>query len=62
MKMHKLFDRSGWLPVEGVDCVARSRGEGDFVFRKDGYLASVRIQGNDLKDEETVVFCQVSEE
>jgi hypothetical protein len=62
MKMHKLFDRSGWLPVEGVDCVARSRGEGDFVFRKDGYLASVRIQDNDLKDEETVVFCQVSEE
>jgi hypothetical protein len=61
LKMHKLFDRSGWRPVEGIDCAARPAGGGNFVFRKDRYLASVRIQGNDSNDEEIVVLCQVSE-
>jgi hypothetical protein len=61
LKMDKLFERSGWLPVEGIDCVARSAGEGNFVFRKDRYLASVRIQEGDSNEEEMVVLCQVSE-
>jgi hypothetical protein len=61
LKMYELFDRSGWMPVEGIDCVARAAGGGSFVFRKDRYLASVRIQDNDSNGEETVVLCQVSE-
>jgi hypothetical protein len=61
LKMYELFDRSGWMPVEDIDCVARAAGGGNFVFRKDRYLASVRIQGNDSNGEETVVLCQVSE-
>lgn len=61
LKMYELFDRSGWQPVEGIDGVARSAVEGNFVFRKDRYLASVRIEDNDLNDAEKVVLCQVSE-
>jgi hypothetical protein len=61
LKMHDLFDRSGWMPVKGIEFMARPAEWGNFVFRKGRYLASVRIQDNDSKTEEIVVLCQVSE-
>jgi hypothetical protein len=61
LKMHELFDRSGWLQVKGINCLSRPAGGENFVFRKDRYLASVRIQDGDSNDEEIVVLCQVSE-
>jgi hypothetical protein len=61
LRIRALFDRSGWMPVEGIESVARPAGGGNFVFRKDRYLASVRIQDNDSNAEEITVLCQVSE-
>jgi hypothetical protein len=61
LRMHELFDRSGWRPVKGIECVVRPASGGNFVFRKDRYLASVRIEGTDPNTEEIIVLCQVSE-
>jgi hypothetical protein len=61
LKIHELLDRTGWLPVQNIQCVALPSSAGNFVFRKDRYLASVRIQDNDSNDEELTVLCQVSE-
>jgi hypothetical protein len=61
LKIHELLDRTGWLPVQNIQSVALPSGAGNFVFRKDRYLASVRIQDHDSNDEELTVLCQVSE-
>jgi len=62
LKIHKLLDHTGWTPLQGIESARQAANVGNFVFRKDRYLASVRIQDNDSNDEELVVLCQVSEE
>jgi hypothetical protein len=62
LTINELLDRSGWMPAEGTASVSRSASAGNFVFRKDRYLACVRIEDNDSNNEEIIVLCQVSEE
>jgi hypothetical protein len=61
LKISELLERTGWLPVQSIGCAALPASAGDFVFRKDRYLATVRIQVHDSNDKELVVLCQVSE-
>jgi hypothetical protein len=43
---------------EARGVVSQKVPTGNFVFRKDRYLASVRIQENDSNEEETHVLCR----
>ena len=61
LKIRERLDRSGWMPVASIESVPQLARSGNFVYRKDRYLASVRIQDSNSSDEEIIVFCQVSE-
>jgi len=62
LKIHKLLARAGWTPVRGMESARQFARVGNFIFRKDRYLASVRIHDNNSNDDELIVLCQVSED